>query len=563
MRLTGKPVRLKIFTALRGWLSAPVLALLAMAPAEAAVPQSVIDQADPSVVHEELRRPERRDLPRPPRPIIEEGGVANAQLSANILVGAIRVEGAEAIAASSYAPVIDAFVGRELSPEDLRALASAIANVARQRGYGLATAWVPQQQVTNGILRVIIDEGRIDEVRASGAGAAQIQRRLAILATGKPIKTAQLERQLLLAGDIAGIRIGKARLQRIAGRNVLAVNSRREHVEVRAYLDNWGLDAVGPVRLRLVADLNGVIAGDDRLTVGGMVTPLQPREFGLVSLGYAKDLGTGGTQVTFNGYYAKTRPSGALKNRDVVARNGFVSAGVSHPFIRGRAASLWAYLEFSVFDASHSQNEVTFRDDRISSLAASLYGVTRWGKNRLRSRIGVTQGMNLFGATRRGDPKVSRRDADGTFTAMEFWTAYDRPLSTKFSVELQAQGQVSLQPLLASEELGLGGRYFLRGYDYREAAGDEGIAGSAELRYDLGKQLAARDAELYIFADAGKVRNRNQGFGSGSLASAGGGVRLWLGKHLETGLELGFPLRDGPVRGAGEPRVSVTVAGRF
>ena len=52
------------------------------------------------------------------------------------------------------------------SPSDMRALASDVANVARGAGYGLATAWIPPQRVSNGVLRVVIDEGRIDAIEA-------------------------------------------------------------------------------------------------------------------------------------------------------------------------------------------------------------------------------------------------------------------------------------------------------------------------------------------------------------------------------------------------------------
>jgi hemolysin activation/secretion protein len=113
--------------------------------------------------------------------------------------------------------------------------------------------------------------------------------------------------------------------------------------------------------------------------------------------------------------------------------------------------------------------------------------------------------------------------------------------------------------------MGLGGRYFLRGYDYREYSGDKGIAGSAELRFDLKQHIGpVENTQLYVFADAGSVGNYEDGFGSGSLASAGVGARLDLGKKFELGLELGIPLRDGAIADKDySPRFSFTLAARF
>jgi len=60
------------------------------------------------------------------------------------------------------------------------------------------------------------------------------------------------------------------------------------------------------------------------------------------------------------------------------------------------------------------------------------------------------------------------------------------------------------------------------------------------------------------------VGNARNGGGGGSLASAGGGVRVGFGNRFEAGLELGIPLTDGAVRGAGrDPRLSFSLNARF
>jgi hemolysin activation/secretion protein len=133
------------------------------------------------------------------------------------------------------------------------------------------------------------------------------------------------------------------------------------------------------------------------------------------------------------------------------------------------------------------------------------------------------------------------------------------------SFQLQGEGQIASRPLLSSEEMGLGGRYFLRGYDYREYSGDKGVAGSVELRFDLpGWGGFVREAQLYGYADAGTVGNYRDGVGSGSLASAGGGIRTWLGRNIDASLEVGVPLKDGADPDAElSPRISFVIGSRF
>ena len=51
-----------------------------------------------------------------------------------------------------------------------------------------------------------------------------------------------------------------------------------------------------------------------------------------------------------------------------------------------------------------------------------------------------------------------------------------------------------------------------------------------------------RRAQLYAFLDGGKVTNLRGGYGSGTLASAGGGVRADITKAMGANVEVAVPL---------------------
>jgi hemolysin activation/secretion protein len=94
----------------------------------------------------------------------------------------------------------------------------------------------------------------------------------------------------------------------------------------------------------------------------------------------------------------------------------------------------------------------------------------------------------------------------------------------------------------------------LRGYDWSERTGDQGAMGMAELRYTWNRPLGlARRVQVYAFVDGGKVTNHEAGFGSGSLASAGGGLRAELTRTFGANLELATPL-SGPRYDTGDQR---------
>lgn len=539
-------------------------ALLAPWPALADDGQPAVDRSDPAVAVEEVQENESPRPLRPERPDISSEDATPAEPAQAILAGAIRVDGAVAVPQAAFSPAIEPYLGRELSPEELRRLARDVAQVAREAGYGLATAWIPAQSLVNGLLRVRIDEGRIDAIDARGPGATAVARRLEGLAGPDPVRTEALERALLLASDVDGVSVGRARLEREDGRNVLRVDTRFDRVRGQVTIDNWGTSSLGPVRMRAIADIFGVAIAGDRLTIGVMTTPVSPREFQFVQAGYSLPVGAGGTELSVRGYVSRSGAGGSLRALDIDGDASEIGIGLSHPFLRSRTANLWAYLDFGLRDSSLDRAGARLRDDRIATVSAALYGWKRLGGGALRVRWSLVQGLDGFDATRAGDPRASRPDGDGVFTKASFWADYTRTLGGGFSIQVGGQGQLASRPLLASEELGLGGRAFLRGYDYREFSGDRGAAGALELRYDLRDPAPFLNrVQLYAYGDAGEVSNLRSGFGSGWLASAGGGMRLYLPHRIEAGIELGVPLRDGFDGTRPDPRLSVTLAARF
>jgi hemolysin activation/secretion protein len=550
-------------TFVRRILTAAALAFGVIASASAY--QTAADQADPSLIEQELRQ-ENPVQPKRKAPLtVSRPEAGSTDIRSEILAGAIHIDGASELPPGAFTAVIEKYVARTLSGADLRSLASDVANVARSAGFGLATAWIPQQRIDNGVLRVMLDEGRIDAVEVTGNGAAAVRPYLEPLAGSRSVSTGALERQLVLAGDVPGIRMGKAKLQRRGGRNILVVQAVRDRVRGYASIDNWGSSTVGPVRARLTAEINGLLAEDDSLTVGGIVTPMQPKEFALARLSYTKVLGTSGTELTIGGYVARSEPGGVLAGRDIDGTSSEFEIGIRHPFLRTRAASLWGSLDFRLLDSSQTRADVKFRDDRIASLSAGLLAVHRTSDSRTRARFSLVQGLDVLDSTREGDPLASRIDGSGVFTKIEFWGEYEQQVGRGLSFMAQVEAQAANRPLLSSEEMGLGGRYFGRAWDYREFSGDKGIAGALELRFDL-KNLPspATSAQLYTYVDGGSVGNYEDGLGGGSLASAGGGIRLWLNGSIEAALEAGFPISDGADAAADrDPRLSFTLGTRF
>ena len=129
------------------------------------------------------------------------------------------------------------------------------------------------------------------------------------------------------------------------------------------------------------------------------------------------------------------------------------------------------------------------------------------------------QGLDILGASHMGDDFLSRDGASGNFSVMDVWFTRYQTLSDAWSVKIAAAGQIASGPLFTSQQFYLGGAAFGRGYGSAEISGDNGIAGSLELRFD--QKLNFRyltGYQLYGFVDAGAAWNDGYSYTDGLVA---------------------------------------------
>ena len=480
-------------------------------------------------------------------------------------VGAIVIDGLVALGRADFADVIEPYAGRSLERAELRQLTDAIASHARARGYLLATAWIPEQALAGGVLRVRVDEGGIDEIRIEGSDDPAIRRQLQRLLALRPLTLADLQREVLLADDIPGVWIRKTRFERDGERRILVVDARRQDFGGSIQLATDGTKPVGPVRARIDLDANGLISPRDRVDLSFSATPLDPEELAFFSARYNVVVNDAGTSIGAFATYSRTEPGAYLANRELLGESWQAGVRMRHPLLRGQRRSLWLEASAEVQDLRQDSFATLARQDRIALARLGFYGFGPLAGGTLQGRATVTQGLDILGATSLGDPLASRIDAPPGFTSVSWWLNWRRGLARRLSLSLAASGQLSSDPLLIGENFALGGNAYLRGYDFAQAIGDQGVAGLGELRYDWPKALGALDhLQLYAFADGGMVSNRTVGRGTTPLASSGAGLRADVTRKLDFDLEVAVPLTE-PRYDTGDntPRINVRVSQSF
>ena len=524
--------------------------------------QNRLDQSDPTIAEKalpELGTPMPPKMPLPGTDVARGDAVVAGEIRIRPAT-AVVVQGAEDVPATAYADVIAPVLGRQLSRQELAALASSIGRVVRSRGYPFATAVIAPQAMADGILRVTVDRGRIDAVRVIGAQNATADAILMkTLITHQAVRQADLERALLLVGDVPGVRVKDTRFVQQEGFGILLVTIEQDRASAYAQIDNRGTDEVGPLRATLLGNVRGIAGDGDELGIVVAQTPIDTSEFTFVRARYAAPIDADGSVLAVSGSYGWSHPGAALRPFDIKGRSGDVSVGYLRPLLRRKARSVWASVDLRALTTRQTLAGRTLRQDRLATLTGSLNGTMAAGGGTVRGEVAAQ-----FGVPNVSD-LASRIDGDGTFTAITYLVDWTAPLTGPFSVVLASAGQVASRPLLAVAEIGLGGPSFGRAYDYAERTGDYGLMGSVEVRADAGRIVPGviDRLQFYGFGDGGAVGNRRGGGGGGTLGSAGAGLRGGAGR-IDALVELAFPIgEDRFDTGDRKPRLSVRLARAF
>ena len=474
----------------------------------------------------------------------------------------VSITGAVAIPQERLAATYQPYIGKKVSQADLAAIAAAVSDVYRAAGFHLSRAIVPPQDIQGGQLRIQVIEGSITELALKGDGAEQfgVRPMLEAVLAERPSRLATLERQLLLINGRPGVQIEDTAIEEIgtaSGDFRLILSLKTWHVFTSFGVDNLGSSSVGPWQSYGTAAFNSYLAPGDSLVLNLSTTPGDPRQLAFGRLSYDVPVGTDGARIGASGYYSEVWPGDYRRlYSDNIKTELFEIRGSIVP-LQSQKSSLTLTAAAGFTNATENDVFGPIYADRIRT--ASLTSDYRLqdnfgGTNYL--TVNYRQGLDILGASHRDDDYLSRDGASGKFSALNFWFTRYQTLTDAWSLKFAAAGQTASGPLFTSQQFYLGGIAFGRGYGSAEISGDNGLAGSAELRFDQKTNLRYLSGyQLYGFVDSGVAWNDGYRLSDGlSLTSAGGGVRFFLVDGLQADIGAAAPLTyrapDNPTRGA-------------
>jgi hemolysin activation/secretion protein len=550
--------------------------LLAQTP-----PPQVPPSADPSQIERQLEPPKpRQELPPPIEvPQREEPTAPAGAEQQKFLLKSLEITGATVYSTDRLQQFYIQKLYREISLKDLYDIANQITQLYRQDGYLLSRALVPEQTIQEGKVRIQVIEGYVEKVEFEGASDRHQKRLKGFgerITEDRPLNRRTLERHLLLANDLAGIRVQSVLSPgSTLGAAVLTAKVKYDEFDPFFDFNNRGTPEVGPLRLQAGLFLNSALGQGERWTFSGATTPEDINELAYGSGALTLPIGSDGVQVDISGSYTAVKPGGRLQDFDLFGDSATVSIATSYPIIRSRRQNLYVSGQFDFNDSRNISSflpgaTVTLSNDRIRALRAGIRydQVDRTGQTIVSAQ--VSQGLDILGATTDGsfDEPLSRVDGSAVFTKFNFDAARQQFLPGRFSLLLTGTAQASLDSLLAGEQFRLGGVNFGSAFDPAQVLGDSGYGFRAELQRPIvyTAQKFRMITQPYIFADYGNVYRKSPTVvenKSDTLASAGIGVRHYVSDFLSAQLELAFPIERSDRRFDGDPRLFFRLQGQF
>ncbi|MBR0846602.1 ShlB/FhaC/HecB family hemolysin secretion/activation protein [Bradyrhizobium diazoefficiens] len=556
-----------------------VTALALLAPVFTGAPQALAQQANQPGF--DPRQPEKyfdnqsnqETLKRSPLnlPSIGRPNVAGDSKPQFVLRG-VNVSGAHAIPPDRLAAVYQSYLGKKVSQADLVAIAGAISDLYRANGFHLSRAIVPAQDIADGRVQIQMVEGAIVQVELKGDGAEQfgIRPMLDPVLTEQPSRLATLERQLYLINGRPGVRIADTALEEIdgpTGRFRLIVYVKTWHVFTSFGLDNLGSSSVGPWQTYATGAFNSYLTPGDTLAVNLSTVANDPRELGFARLSYDAPVGVDGVRLGASALYSAVRPGDSRRLYSDITTTEAVELRGSIAPLQSKSSSLTLTVATTFSNVSEHDMYGPWYNDHIrtASLTADYKLQDGFGGTNY-ATLTYRQGLNIFGASHFGDRLLSHDGASSNSSVLNFWFTRYQTLNDAWSLKLAAASQTASAPLFTSQQFYLGGAAFGRGYGAAEISGDNGLAGSLELRFDQKVNFRYWSGyQLYAFGDAGTVWNDGYRLGDGlSLTSAGAGARFFLWDDLQADLGVAVPLSyRAPDNRRRSPRFLFTLSSAF
>ena len=466
----------------------------------------------PAIPQAPIETPQRV-LPQTPepRPALGAPGL-------KVVVKGFKISGNTLFSEDVLLGTLTEFVGKEQNIDGLNDAATKVRAYYRERGYFLAQAYLPQQEIKEGVIEIAVIEARVGKVSLNFKDGTRFSEKMikgiidAHLKEGDIITETGLETPLLLLNDLPNAVVtSEIKASQTVGAADLTVHvsDTPGWISGSVDVDNGGNRFTGQYRYGVTVNINSPLQLGDQLTYRAFVTD---DEMGFYRLAYIVPVGYWGTRVGVSYSDFHYRLGKQFIDTQSHGTGAVWTAFAFHPIIRTRSSNLifqYAYEEKDLDDRTDISSTIVDRkvlSNKFGVVGDLRDGVLGGGLNSY--SFTLTKGNLALGPypILVGDQSSTGAHTNGPFTKYNYEYRRLQKITDQSTVLIAITGQQASKNLTSSEKFSLGGPDGVRSYPVGEGLGDSGYVMQAEYRYLVpGVKMFNGDFTLSAFYDQGSV----------------------------------------------------------
>ncbi|TWT02624.1 ShlB/FhaC/HecB family hemolysin secretion/activation protein [Reyranella sp. CPCC 100927] len=472
----------------------------------------------------------------------------------SITVRKVVLEGVTGFQAADLQDLFSGVVNKTVTLGDLGQAIDSISRKYEEAGYVFYNVLLPNQDFADGTVRIVVVEGYISTIEFAGPQASagvtgRIGGILGNLRDKRPVRRSALERYLLIANEIPGVKIdadvqpdGSGKL----GALKLIVQPKITYLQGIGQIDNYQNVPGNGLNFRLGAIANSVLGwGESTEARWLFATPWKTLH--LFDFRHSEPITDEGDRFDAIVQYVQQRPKTVFNGTRIDFRGESFYARIQYryPVIRAVAENMTAFAALDYVNVNYKIEGFHLPGD---SLRVARVGVVYATKDSLDGILNATAqasiGLDVFDARAKGRLKANAGFQKFTLNVERTQPLFGNP---DFNLVTKATGQVATGTVPNAEVFGFGGRDYGRPFTTLETVGDHGFAVSGEIRWRAPIDFIPRewlDHYFYAFADYGRLwvssRVNKPFFNQG--ASAGGGIRIKIFDRFSGEIEAAKPL---------------------
>ncbi|MFT4799095.1 MAG: hemolysin activation/secretion protein [Candidatus Azotimanducaceae bacterium] len=459
--------------------------------------------------------------------------------------------------------------------EQLDSIALSVTEFYREKGLILATAFVPEQTVSDGLIRLKVLEGRLGNITVSNNSIFDESVISAAFngEMGEAVTEERIESALRRINDLPGVRV---RGSFSPGQNVGETSLNLGVLDEKAWssnvlMDNHGSDTTGEIRLFATTEWLNIRQKGHRLLIGALRSEGPDSSlYGLAEyeLPVTED-GRGKVRATISTNTFSVGATQALP--EIVGETDNYGVLGAYQFVRSRTLNINTQVGYTYKDVRFQVGDLASlsTDQQIETFSVAAEYTRLWDDQQLllSGRLGIDQGHVIQG-------EVQDQSTDFTKTILNLnilkrFSVYNwlTKEDSFFNFVFKVNSQFAPKFLSSVEQFSMGGPSAVRAFSVSDISVDSGAYVGMELFFDLPIDPIARfnlpfePIKPFLFFDYAYGVSRRpgggqdldaqiKGYGLGMRATwpGRGNLNLIFAKPRSTSFDDNFSIAEGESR---------------